>query len=193
MHNENNFKDRILFLLFHLLLKERSIVLYFLESAPRISSEIFSPIFEARVSPRPIRSVSIRPIAGINFLKNKPILIEVNEPRKTRSSSTRVLFDTNRFLLFFRSQFQLHYTRSFVPRLVQTNPKRNAEFSNILFSFSFDSVERIDSRFDLLEKRRDWRIVRGGLYVVCVTSSRPVTGESKKRARLLKKETKRVD
>lgn len=79
-----------------------------------------------------------------------------------------------------------------MPRLVQTNPKRNAEFSNILFSFSFDSVERIDSRFDLLEKRRDWRIVRGGLYVVCVTSSRPVTGESKKRTSEEGNETRRL-
>lgn len=131
----NNFKNRILFL-FHLL--NRSIFPSFF----RISSDIFSSIFETRVSPL-IYSVPIRPIAGINFLKNKPIMIEVNEPRKARSSS-RILFS----LFSPRSQFQVALHAIIRAPSSRRNENRPVEFSNIL------SLTRIDSRKEEIRSGR---------------------------------------
>lgn len=126
----NNFKNRILFL-FHLL--NRSIFPSFF----RISSDIFSSIFETRVSPL-IYSVPIRPIAGINFLKNKPIMIEVNEPRKARSSS-RILFS----LFSPRSQFQVA-----LHAIIRAPVSSKRKPSRWIFEYSFFNSNR-------LEKRRD--------------------------------------
>ena len=126
---EKTFENRILFL-FHLL--NRSIFPSFF----RISSDIFSSIFETRVSPL-IYSVPIRPIAGINFLKNKPIMIEVNEPRKARSSS-RILFS----LFSPRSQFQVAL------HAIIRAPSSKRKPSRWIFEYSFFNSNR-------LEKRRD--------------------------------------
>lgn len=136
-------------------------------------------ILEVRVSPRPIYSVSIRPIAGINFLKNKPAWSRLTShgkhaPPPDGSSSTRILFS------FFHEANSSCITRdhSCLVRL-----KRNVVYSRIFFFFFFFNLverNRLAIRSAREEKKRfeedrGAELLVGG-YVVCVTSSRPVNG-----------------